>query len=331
MNYMFRILKGASFSKCNHMLSIVQQRSGQNKSRTFFDMLACTFRYGSGYHDYALFGFERLTAAQRDTYVTRMRNRKILDLMNQLGFREAFQDKARFLSHFSHYLGRDFLTLPTNQEQLSQFLSKYPRFFAKPSHGCGGTGILQLNWADFPDESFLLQFLGEKGLSILEAPIVQHPHLAALHSQSVNTLRIVTDRVDGRVWIAYALLKIGRGNTVCDNSSQGGMFCRMDLHTGQICTVAVDDAMTTYERHPDTGVAFKGYSIPFFTQALTLVMDASAVIPQIGHIGWDVAITPHGPVIVEGNADPGVMCQFYPLWENEDGLWPFYQRILHLS
>lgn len=329
MNYLFRILKGASFAKCSRALEIVWQRSGKGKCSTLLDMLFCTLRYGAGYHDYALFGFERLTAAQRDTYVTRIRNKRILDRMNKKEFFDEFNDKTRFLSHFRQYLGRDVL-LPADNEALTAFLQKHPSFLAKPSRGCGGRGILHLNKADFPDESALLQFMTEQKLSILDAPIVQHPHMAALHPQSVNTLRIVTDRVNGQVYIAYVLLKIGRGDAFCDNSGQGGMFCRVNTETGRVCSAAVDDALEVFEKHPDTGVSFMGYSIPNFAQALTLAKDASAVIPEIGHIGWDVAITPSSAVIVEGNADPGVMCQFYPLWKDEDGLWRFYQHILGL-
>ena len=330
MHYIIRILKGASLSKCSRAVDLVQKRSGQGRLHTVLDMLTCTMRYGAGYHDYALFGFEFLTSAQRDTYVTRMRNKKILDRMNQKEYVEEFNDKVRFLSRFARFLVRDFLILPAEPPVLAQFLKKHPLFFAKPSRGCGGKGICVLNQEDFPDQSALIRFLSERQLSILEAPISQHPRMAALHPASVNTLRIVTDFVEGQAHIAYVLLKIGRGDAVCDNSGQGGMFCRVALHTGCVCSVAVDDEMQIYERHPDTNAVFLGYPIPFFSDALALAKKAAAVLPQIGHIGWDIAITTRGAVIVEGNADPGVMCQFYPQWEEKEGLYPYYQRLLKL-
>ena len=45
---------------------------------------------------------------------------------------------------------------------------------------------------------------------MLEEPLAQHPDMAKLHPQSVNTMRIVTDRVGDTVHIAYIVLKIGR-------------------------------------------------------------------------------------------------------------------------
>lgn len=166
MNFLLKLLKGASLAKCSRALELVRQRSGKGKRSTLLDMLLCTLRYGAGYHDYALFGFERLTAAQRDTYVTRIRNKRILDRMNKKDFFDEFNDKTRFLTHFSQYLGRDFLLLPADGKALSAFLQKHPSFFAKPSRGCGGRGILHLNRTDFPGEAALMQFLTEKGLGL---------------------------------------------------------------------------------------------------------------------------------------------------------------------
>jgi hypothetical protein len=50
------------------------------------------------------------------------------------------------------------------------------------------------------------------------------------------------------------------------------------------------------------------------------------VVPQVGFIGWDVCLTPDGPVIVEGNDYPGH--DLYQLPEHTHdkmGIWPKYQ------
>ena len=60
----------------------------------------------------------------------------------------------------------------------------------------------------------------------------------------------------------------------------------------------------------------------------TIALRCAAVIPEIGHIGWDIAITPEDAELVEGNADPGVMCQFAPHTPEKRGLWPYYQKLL---
>lgn len=329
--FWLRVIRGMRLSKLRTVLDTVKEKSGQGRATTFFDIAACALRYGAGYYDYQNFGFYALTAAERDTYVTRVRNKKILDRLNAKEFFAEFNDKTRFLEHFHSFLGREAYVLQTlSAQELAAFLQRNPVFFAKTAQGCGGKGVEQLSADAFPSKDALRQYLIERELQIVEAPIRQHPDLARLHPQSVNTLRIVTDCVKGQVYIAYVLLKIGRGGSCCDNTGQGGMFCRVDVPTAKICSVAVDDALCEYDRHPDTGVPFVGYPIPKLPEALSLVRRAALVIPQIGHIGWDVAITPNGAVIVEGNADPGVMCQFAPHWTEKQGLWRYYQKLLHL-
>jgi hypothetical protein len=55
--------------------------------------------------------------------------------------------------------------------------------------------------------------------------------------------------------------------------------------------------------HPDSGVVFDGWRIPFFREAMSMVVRMHEYLPGIHSVGWDVAITGDGPVIVEGNDD----------------------------
>ena len=56
-----------------------------------------------------------------------------------------------------------------------------------------------------------------------------------------------------------------------------------------------------YTEHPDTHVKIQGYKIPFVKEAVKMVLEAAKVTPQIRYVGWDVATTPNGPAIIEGN------------------------------
>ena len=75
-------------------------------------------------------------------------------------------------------------------------------------------------------------------------------------------------------------------------------------------------------RNPLTGVEFEGFQVPFFEEAKQLALDAAACLPGIRIIGWDIAITPDGPEIVEVNDDPGPdllqgYCCIPPEWHNQ--------------
>lgn len=106
IGYVARVLTGVRFKKMNHMIDVVHQKCGQNNVRTFFDMLWCAVRYGAGYYDYTMFGFYNMTGAQRDTYLTRVRNKKVSNLMNDMAHDDDFDDKLLFNVRFAKYLRR---------------------------------------------------------------------------------------------------------------------------------------------------------------------------------------------------------------------------------
>ena len=96
IKYIARVLTGVRFKKMNYVMDVVKKKCGQSKIKTFFDVLWCAARYGAGYYDYVMFGFYDMTGKQRDTYLTRVRNKKVMDLMNDYTYEEDFADKLRF-------------------------------------------------------------------------------------------------------------------------------------------------------------------------------------------------------------------------------------------
>lgn len=333
IKYIARVLTGVRWKKMNYILGVVKDKCGQNKVRTFFDILWCAARYGAGYYDYAMYGFYDLTGKQRDTYLTRVRNRKISDLMNDPAFHDDFDDKLRFNETFRRFLRRETLNGETaTPRQMAEFAAGQEYIFAKINHGDCGRGVERLRVADFASPDSMLAYIREHKLVVLEHQLIQHPDMARLHPNSVNTMRIVTDNVNGNVTIAYIIVKMGTGGSVCDNSGQGGILARVDVDTGRISTPATDDYFHVYDTHPDTGIPLVGYQLPMVPEAIAMAKEAAQVFPQVGHVGWDMAVTPDGPAIIEGNNFPGTdLCQLAPLWPEKTGLWPYYKHILHLK
>ncbi len=330
LRYMTRVISGIRFDKLNRVLEKIKEKSGQSKVYTFFDILVCAAKYGAGYYDYLMFGFYDMNGRQRDTYLTRVRNKKIMDLMNDPAFSDEFDDKLRFNKTFAAYLGRKTLNGETaTEEELAEFLRGQEAIFAKINHGDCGRGVEKLYVKDFDSPAAMLAYIREHGLVVLEHVLPQHEDMARLHPSSVNTMRILTDLVDGQVHIAYITVKMGRGSGVCDNSGQGGILCRVDPQSGKIISPATDDYFNVYEKHPDTGIMLQGYQLPMVDRAVAMAKEAALVFPQVGHVGWDMAITPTGPAIIEGNEFPGTdLCQLAPFYPEKCGLWPYYKELL---
>ncbi len=140
---------------------------------------------------------------------------------------------------------------------------------------------------------------------IYEEEQTQHPDTDAIYPDSFNTLRIINCMTGpDRVETVSALMRFGSGGSYVDNSSRGGLFVGVDLETGRLRSHArrfFDQGGGLFDKHPDTGFQFEGFQIPMFQEAIALAESAMRAIPS-PIIGWDVGITPTGPVIVEGNA-----------------------------
>ncbi len=107
------------------------------------------------------------------------------------------------------------------------------------------------------------------------------------------------------------------------------MCAPIDVDTGIITHVAYDKDRITYENHPNTGYPIKGAKIPMWKESLALIKEAGEILPQIGYVGWDVAVTPTGPVLIEGNNLPGHdILQLPPHVPDRIGMLPQFKKYL---
>ncbi len=60
-----------------------------------------------------------------------------------------------------------------------------------------------------------------------------------------------------------------------------------------------------------------------------MCQEAALKLPQVRYIGWDIAFTDNGPVMVEGNEYPGYgILQFYKLKNSKEGYLKVLSDIL---
>ncbi len=148
---------------------------------------------------------------------------------------------------------------------------------------------------------------------VVEEFIKQHPVMSQLSTKAVNSLRFVTFSsntkpvtADGkRMDIAYSIVRIGRGDSIVDNLHSGGLVANVDLETGALATDGADRNGDLWKVHPETNVPIKGFKIPYFEEAREMVIDAVTKYKVEGYIGWDIAISETGPMLLEVNDRPG--------------------------
>lgn len=140
---------------------------------------------------------------------------------------------------------------------------------------------------------------------IVQQRISQHQNISAIFPNAVNTIRLVTvyDKKTKTVKPLSAVLRVGTGKNHVDNWAAGGLAIGIDLAKGCLLKYGFYKPAfgTKTTIHPDTGIEFDGYEIPFFKDAVSLALRCHDYLYGIHSIGWDIAITSDGPCIIEGN------------------------------
>lgn len=158
------------------------------------------------------------------------------------------------------------------------------------------------------------------GVVLVQRAVRNHPAMRGLvppSSSALSTVRLVTRRdVDGTVTLLLACCRMPTGSAVVDAFSHGGAAAPVDLATGRLgfaTTTALAAVGRTMDRHPDTGADIAGTVLPDWAAAVAMVERAHVRAPHadaLPWVGWDVALTPTGPIVVEGNVPPSAMlCQ----------------------
>ena len=307
LKYIARVLSGAKFKNMFEKIDMIHEKTGKGKIGLFFDMIGCTLKYGAGYNDYIIFEFYNMNGKERKTYLTRMKNKKLVTTLNDERFSHIFDEKNIFDEKFAEFMGREiFDVAKIDFDRFEKFVEGKDYFFAKPYIGESGKGIEKIKVSDFESVNALWDYVKnpEKNFGVIEEVIVQHPQAAEIHPASLNCLRVVTLVNNGEAHILYAVFKMGNNGNTVDNLESGGLACHFDLDKGEIIGLGHTSALVNYEAHPVTNIKFKGYKLPFMDEVKEMAKKAAMVIPEFRYVGWDICLTPNGPAIVEGNDYP---------------------------
>lgn len=319
-----------SFKRFFRNLNYVHKESGKNRIWLFFNMIYSMLRYGIGYLDYMTFGFAYIKREKRLTFMTWDDNIAIARRMNNREAYPVFEDKLQFNKTFGEFLGREYVDLRDGFEKFRDFCKDKKTIFAKQPVSFGGLGVKKVSLAG-DNLKEVYDELMENKMYLAEEAITQHDEMNKLCDRSVNTVRICTILSDTeKPHIIYALLRIGSGKTDVDNVTSGGMYTLLSPEGEITHPTFCDKTASYYEVHPNNGFAFKGFKVPYFKEALEMCRKASLVEKRIRYVGWDIAITPDGPVLVEGNNLPGYdMCQNHRFHDDGCGIKAVFEDAIN--
>jgi hypothetical protein len=184
--------------------------------------------------------------------------------------------------------------------------------FMKPEHGRGAFGARCFT-ADADggtDVGRRLKAIARASLlgpRIVQPLLKNHPGLADLAGQSLLTIRIFTCMDEtGRPIVTHAMLRsIGKLEPGWPTSEE--FAAPIDLTTGRLGRMCGDTHFGPDDRtdhHPMTGAPVTGRIIPLWPAVHALSRAAHRAFADRLLIGWDIALTPDGPILIEGNSYP---------------------------
>lgn len=194
------------------------------------------------------------------------------------------------------------------------FLERDYDVMFKPVDGACGIGIIHLRSMSgklvVKGQEISIEYLKDKlgkGRYIIQQFINnQHEGISRLYPYACNTLRITVAREGDGTRVLGRMCMLGAHGTDCSNWHFGGVSVNLK-EDGTLDKYGYCKIDKKVAAHPDTGVTFEGYKIPYFEEAIALARKATECFYGFCSIGWDIALTEAGPTIIEGNDDWGIV------------------------
>jgi len=187
-------------------------------------------------------------------------------------------------------------------------LSENKSIFIKRKIGLGGLHVFKFDQTNVNDSDKIEELfeLMKKTNFIFQETTQQHEKLNQIYSGSINTVRINSYREGDNVKMVSGLMRFGTDGSLVDN---GNFFISVDVSDWTLHSVGksfLKFGAKNYTKHPNTEFVFKDFKIPYEESTVNEIKKAAQLFED-DFIGWDVAITPDGPIIIEGNQNPHVI------------------------
>ncbi len=313
--------------------------SRPHKSKSFFsrlaDLITWYFIHGEVLYYYYIYEFDIKNRKEQNLYLPYNKYIALLEKQN-LRLVNAREDLDYKILTFDKYVANNFLEsigveVAHNEAlindhnvywtdgqigDLKSLLSRgFSSVFIKPVFGWAGSGIIKLeiqsgnfyHLGNELDEDELKKMLPER-LYVVQQEVKQHGKIDKFCSATVNTLRVITIRQNGTPVPLTSFMRIGSGDNYVDNWDSGSLLVGIDHRSGRLLEKGSHKpngyVLRSYTEHPQSSLAFKGFQIPYYHEAVEIALRVHKFYYGRFILGFDFAVTEKGPVVIEINSTP---------------------------
>lgn len=299
-----KIWKETKQEEKDKIIEICDKYKVKPNDKLFKDMRFMKHSYGFKYDEYFMFRFKNKIMKKRTTFVSGRDMKEFIAYLNPADKKTLLRDKYECYLKFKEFYKREMIKLESDKDykKFETFVKKNKLFVKKPYNKAFGRGIELIDSSKYKNKRELFDLLMSEEAVVLEELIIQDFKMKTLHPASVNTIRMIPYiKENGEVVIHNPFIKIGQNNSFVDNGGAGGMLALIDPKTGVIITDGYDELLNRYKVHPNTEIKIKGFQIPKWDEAVKLASELAPLTPDLKYIGWDLALTKNGWIVVEGN------------------------------
>lgn len=194
----------------------------------------------------------------------------------------------------------------TDQDKALTLLSKSTRFIIKPimDSSCG-KGVKLIKGGSLSE---MRAVINEYGDNWIAQEVVEQPEITdQFNPTSLNSFRITTLFINGRVTTQSIMFKVGASGSVVDNLGAGGLSVGVNKD-GVFREFGYNNKYERFEGTP-TGIQFKGVKIDVIPELCRKMEHYhQRYFPSLGIVGWDTALDKDmQPVVIEVNLNfPGI-------------------------
>lgn len=303
-----------------------ENMSAEEKNEILYRSIYDYWVYGNSCDEEFYYDFLNKTHEEKSEYITFRIREKYCAHLNEKGNLDDFVDKYKSYKKFQKYYLRDVMQITSDDDynEFEAFVKKHPTFVVKPKDMAFGIGVYLVKESDYSDIKELFNSVRTNGKKVadetvwakndsivIEELIDQDPIMAAFHPESANGVRVTTVRVGEEVTLYYPWFKVGANHNFVTSAVFGTLDAGIDPNTGKILTCGFKENGETYDNHPNTGLAIKGFTIPKWDELVKIAKEVAMSLDGVNYVGWDFVLTPKGWCIMEANYDGDFMGQLF--------------------